>query len=46
LETLRHRLDFLITAPSQVLAGIDRTEMGWVRPVFSGAVESIRKVVE
>jgi hypothetical protein len=37
-EVLRHRLDYLITAPAQVMVGIDRTETGMDEPKFGGTI--------
>jgi hypothetical protein len=44
-EVLRHHLDYLVTAPAQVMVGIDRTETGWDKPNFTGRVAWRRPLV-
>ncbi len=42
---LRHVLPFLVTAPSQVTAGVDLTDTGLFQPRFPGRVSAITRLI-
>jgi hypothetical protein len=44
-ELLQHRVETLVTAPSQVVAGLDRSDFGVTFAPFEGRVLSFRKMI-